>query len=235
MRVVIMSTVSVESTNSPSCHGSQACRHPAAAREAPYCGTLANGEREGQIVSTGRIVIVSGPPGAGKSATARRLAESSGCALAMHLHCDDFYAYIRKGYVPPWQPESRTQNAVVADALAATAAIFAKGGYDVFVDGIVGPWFFEPWLEAAARTQADLRYVLLLPDEATTVSRATAREPPALTDAEPVRFMWRQFARLPDYAPYIVDTSKLDVADASAHIEAELAKGRFRLPASRER
>ena len=100
---------------------------------------------------TGRIVIVSGPPGAGKTAVARRLAENAAGPLAIHLHGDDFYAYIRKGFIEPWRTESRAQNAVVLEALAATAAIYAKGGYDVFADGIVGPWFFEPWVEAAQR------------------------------------------------------------------------------------
>jgi len=134
--------------------------------------------------------------------------------------------------VPPWRPESRAQNTVVLDALAATAAIYAKGGYDVFADGIVGPWFFDPWLAAAASATLDLRYVLLLPDEATTVARATSRRPPALTDPQAVRFMWRQFAQLDAYADHAVDTSRLTIDEALALIEAGLADGRFRLSAS---
>ena len=27
-----------------------------------------------------------------------------------------------------------------------TTTAYARGGYDVIVDGIVGPWFLEPWL-----------------------------------------------------------------------------------------
>ncbi|MBL0693914.1 AAA family ATPase [Comamonas sp. JC664] len=44
-----------------------------------------------------RVVLVSGPSGAGKSTVARRLAEQSPRSRAVHLHADDFYAYIRKG------------------------------------------------------------------------------------------------------------------------------------------
>ena len=37
--------------------------------------------------------------------------------------------------------------AVQVQWLAAEAAKrYARGGYDVIVDGIVGPWFLEPWL-----------------------------------------------------------------------------------------
>ena len=180
-------------------------------------------------MSNGRIVIVSGPPGAGKTAVARRLARNAEGALAIHLHTDDFYTYIRKGFVDPWKPESRAQNTVVLDALAATAAIFAQGGYDVFADGIVGPWFFDPWYAAAVAAHLDLHYVLLLPDEATTVARATSRQQPALTDPEPVRFMWRQFAELSAYAGHVVDTTALSIDDALALIQTRLADGDFRL------
>ena len=88
---------------------------------------------------TGRIVIVSGPPGAGKSSVARRLAEGAAGELAVHLHTDDFYAYVRKGLVMPWLPEARAQNITIMNALAAGAAAYAIGGYEVLVDGLVGP------------------------------------------------------------------------------------------------
>jgi len=74
----------------------------------------------------GQIIIVSGPPGAGKSTVARRLSEGTESARAIHLHTDDFYGYIRKGYVEPWQPESSEQNAIVIDALAQTAAVLPE-------------------------------------------------------------------------------------------------------------
>src|SRR5215217_8207928 len=110
-------------------------------------------------MQTGRIIIVSGPPGAGKSTVARALALAADGPLAIHMHTDDVYAYIRKGFVSPWLPEARAQNVTVMNALAGSAATFAKEGYEVAVDGIVGPWFFEPWLDAARAHAIDLRYV----------------------------------------------------------------------------
>jgi predicted kinase len=179
---------------------------------------------------SGRIIIVSGPPGAGKSTVARRLATSSAADRAIHLHTDDFYAYIRKGFIPPWLPESHAQNVTIVQALSASAAIYARGGYEVVVDGIVGPWFFEPWTEAARTHGLDLRYVALMPDEATTVARATARTAPgAMTDPEVARSMWRNLqAHAPD-ARHILDTSSQTAAETLAAVQAGLAQDRFKL------
>jgi predicted kinase len=180
-------------------------------------------------MSSGWIVIISGPPGAGKTTVARRLAETADAPLAVHLHTDDFYAYIRKGYIEPWRSESRAQNSVVLDACAAAAANYAQGGYRVFVDGIVGPWFFEPWLNAARRARLDLRYVVLLPDLPTTLARATGRKSPALTDPQPVQFMWQQFAQLDGLAEHVLDTTQLAAAQTVAVIRTALDAGRLRL------
>ena len=179
---------------------------------------------------TGRIVIVSGPPGAGKSTIARRLADGAAANLAVHLHTDDFYTYVRKGFVAPWLPAAQAQNIAIMNALAASAAAFAIGGYEVLVDGIVGPWFFDPWLAAARAHAIDLRYIALAPDQATTVARATARTAPgAMTDAGVVRTMWAQFQTFAPPAGHVVDTTGQTVDGTVALLAAGLAEGRFKL------
>ena len=177
-----------------------------------------------------RIIIVSGPPGAGKSTVTDQLARRVDAELAMHLRADDIYSYVRQGFVPPWQSGAQAQNGVLTEALAAQAGVCAEAGYTVFVDGVVGPWYAERWMEAARRHGAELHYVLLLPDEATTVSRATARtSPQAMTDLGIAQVLWRRFH---DYAPpasFILDSTGQEVAQTVAAIFDGLAEGRFRL------
>ena len=49
-----------------------------------------------------------GPPGAGKSTVAAPVA--AGFERSVHLHTDDFYAWIARGYVEPWRPSRYDQN-----------------------------------------------------------------------------------------------------------------------------
>jgi len=53
----------------------------------------------------GELVIVTGPPGAGKSAVSEHLA--NGFTPSALVAGDSFFAMIKKGYILPWLPESR--------------------------------------------------------------------------------------------------------------------------------
>ena len=177
-----------------------------------------------------RLVIVSGPPGAGKSTVARRLSQQVASPLALHMHTDDMYGHIKKGFIPPWMPESRDQNVTLMKAMAASAGICAAGGYEVFIDGIVGPWFFDPWIEAARTHGTELHYVVLLPDEATTVGRATSRTyPGAMRDAAIAQHMWRQLQSYDIGERHRLDTSLQAAAETVSAVFEGLAEGRFRL------
>jgi cytidylate kinase len=97
---------------------------------------------------TGGVIILTGPPGTGKTTLAPRLAESSETP-AVHLVCDQFFEAIRSGFIAPWLPASHAQNRTINQAIAAAAVACAQGGYTAFVDGVVGPWFLDIFRDAA--------------------------------------------------------------------------------------
>ena len=47
------------------------------------------------------------------------------------------------------------------EAFLEAAKRYARGGYDVIVDGIVGPWFLEPW-KALAQEDYEVHYIVCL-------------------------------------------------------------------------
>ena len=45
----------------------------------------------------------------------------------------------------PHLPEAYGQNLIVTEAFLRAAKRYVCGGYDVIVDGVIGPWFLGPW------------------------------------------------------------------------------------------
>lgn len=177
-----------------------------------------------------RIILMSGPCGTGKSTLSRLLAERSAYPGAVHLHTDDFYQYIRKGYIDPWKEEAGDQNEVVINTVVAAAEELLKGGYEVYVDGVIGPWFLMPWLRLAEEGH-DIRYVVLRPSEESTVLRAFQREQRAefpLT-GEVIRHMWQSFSRMGDYESHALDTTGQSVSESAAVLQTLLNTDAFRL------
>lgn len=83
-----------------------------------------------------------------------------------------FYRSIRTGFILPFLPEAQRQNEVVIEAITGTVATFARGGYDVVVDGIVGRWFPPPFRRVAEHDRLAVSYVVLRPGLDTTLARA---------------------------------------------------------------
>ena len=144
---------------------------------------------------------------------------------SVHMHTDDFFHYLSKGAIPPHLPESNKQNLVVIEAFLEAAKRYARGGYDVIVDGIVGPWFLEPW-KALAQEDYEVHYIVLRASKKETMKRAVERSKlDRKTNIELVETMWEQFSGLGIYESNVIDTTTFTIKDTVSAIKERVACG----------
>ncbi|HXQ90122.1 MAG TPA: AAA family ATPase [Acidimicrobiales bacterium] len=182
------------------------------------------------------VLIVTGPPGSGKSTAAKLVAQRF--ARAACVESDWFWTTIVKGFVAPWRAEADAQNRAVLGAMAETVAALATAGYAVVVDGIVGPWHLGLVSEPLARRGVETHYTVLRPALAVTQARVISRArgerasgllAAAFADEDPVAHMWEQFSALGDLEDHVVDNARLDPEQTAALVWSRYRAGTDRL------
>ena len=174
-------------------------------------------------MNQGRIIVITGSPGTGKTTIASIVAKESNMDKSVHMHTDDFFHYLSKGAIPPHLPESNEQNLVVIEAFLEAAKRYARGGYDVIVDGIVGPLFLEPW-RALVREDYEVHYIVLRASKEETMKRAVERSKlDRKTNVELVETMWEQFCNLGIYESNVIDTTTYSIQETVSAVQEKIA------------
>ena len=163
------------------------------------------------------VLILSGPPGAGKTTTAATIAARA--ERSAHVESDAFFRFVHGGYVEPWKPESHAQNEVVMAAVADATRRYADAGYLTIVEGILIPgWFFEPLRDALHAAGHAVAFAVLLPPLEVCVARDGG-------DRAIIARLWRQFADLGPLEGQAIDPGERDAAEVADLVERVLRDG----------
>jgi cytidylate kinase len=168
------------------------------------------------------LVVVTGPPGAGKSVVSEELAKRwQPSALVAG---DAFFGMIKRGYVLPWLPQARRQNTVIIEAAAAAAGKLCDI-CSVVYDGVLGPWFLPTFVRAAGL--ANLHYVVLLPPLEVCLERVRSRVGHGFADLSVSSDLYQQFADARIDHRHLITDADSDPTRLAEVIDGQLGDGVF--------
>ena len=173
----------------------------------------------------GEVIVVTGPPGAGKSTVAEELAALLDPSAL--VTGDDFFGFLRSGGIPPWREDAHEQNAVVIEAAAAATGRMA-GYCEVVYDGVIGPWLLETFL-AATRLEY-LHYAVLLPPLDACLQRVRNRQGHGFTDLDAAAHMWQDFHRAQIDPRHLLDNHQQSSTEVVRTLVQWLEEGAIRYP-----
>ena len=171
-----------------------------------------------------RLLLITGPAGAGKSTVASEFASSRN-EPCVHLSLDSFRHMVKTGFIDPkygWNDEVQVQLDIARANVASVAARYLNTGYQVVVDDALFPdWEavgLEPWRRVMAPIEVDL--VALMPDWEVVLARDKGRAADQQIPDEMLRTIYDDMAGWRGRSDVgVIDNSEMSVGETVAEIE----------------
>ncbi|MFD6134284.1 AAA family ATPase [Isoptericola sp. NPDC060257] len=144
------------------------------------------------------VVVVTGPPGSGKSAVATALADLLDPSAL--LEADWFFGRWRRGAVDPWLPEAAPQTVPAGRAALAATVELARSDAWVVYDGVLHRDATRDLAARAAGAGVAVHRAVLLPPVDVCLARVAARTGHGFDDPGATRDMHAAFAAEADGA-----------------------------------
>ena len=172
------------------------------------------------------LLVVTGPPGSGKSTVAPLVSEAF--MPAALVPGDEFFAFWTRGFVDPWLPAVHAQNEVVVRAAASAAGTLVAGGCTVVYEGVVGPWFLPAFTAATGLSQ--LHYAVLLPSLDRCLDRVALRTGHGFTDPAATAHMHSDFAAAAPDTRHVLPVDGEEPLEVARSILSRYRDGSLRWP-----
>lgn len=139
-----------------------------------------------------QVLIITGPPGAGKTSVALALAERFD--RMVHIPVDDLRHWVRAGYRHPWAGDAQAaeQLRMAADGAVAVTRNAVAYRYSVIIDDVVIGADAEAYRTGLAGLDAQVQFVTLLPSLERCLGRDARRGQASIP--ERVRTLHAEFA-----------------------------------------
>jgi hypothetical protein len=165
-------------------------------------------------------IVVTGPPGVGKSTVAALVAESFPTVAL--VPGDAFFAFWFRGFIEPWLPESHGQNETITSAAGAAVGAYSSGCQVVY-DGVLGPWLLPAFMAGAGATP--VHYAVLLPPLEVCLARVAGRVGHPFGDLDAARHMHAQFATAGIEARHLFTDGSRDAPATAAEVLRRVRDG----------